>query len=120
MTIVEIVYAAFQKGIVSEKLDDAKRRAADGDDVHAAVVVFLGYFKNFGGAAGSGHAVIESEEHAEFGFVVKTIADHLAITRLENVQRKVGAGEENDVQRKQRNAIGPHGFVLQDSSRIGE
>src|SRR6266404_6314893 len=119
VAIIEVVNAAFEERVYREEFDDTEGSAADREDVHAAVVVTFNDFQNFGGAAGAGNSVREGEKHAEFGLVVEAIADHFAVARLENVQRKVSAGKKNDVQRKQRNAIRPHGFVQEDSSRRG-
>src|SRR5215831_2565254 len=92
LAVVEIVHGAFEQRVFVKKLDDAKRGPADREDVHAAVRIFFGDFENFGGAARASDATFEGEKHAELGFLVKAVANHLAVTRLENVQREVSAG----------------------------
>src|SRR6516225_9949033 len=45
--VLQIVDVALKKGIAGEQFDHAKRVAANGDDIHAAVPVTLNYFQNF-------------------------------------------------------------------------
>src|SRR6266404_4700418 len=84
--IIEIIDLAVQQRIIGEKFDDAEWLAADSEDVAAAVVVTVGDFQDFGSATGAGHAVGKSQQHAERRFGVQAIANHLAVTRLKNVQ----------------------------------
>jgi hypothetical protein len=109
VAVLEVVDVAFEKGILLKKFDDAKGSAAHGPYVHAAIVVTLHDFKNFGGATHAGDAFGKGQEHAELGFFLEAIFHHLAVPWLENVQRHFRAGEEDDVQGKQRNAFRPHG-----------
>jgi hypothetical protein len=92
-TVFQIVHRALKEGIVIEEFDHAKRRAADGLYIHAAIIVALRNIEDFCGAARAGDAVGKTKEHAEFRLVFETIADHAAIAGLKNVQGKGSAWE---------------------------
>lgn len=119
-TVFEIIHVAFEDGVFCEQLYGAKGDAAVGEDIHAAVVIALGDIYDFGGAADARDAVGEREKHAKFRVVFEAVFYHLAVTGLENVQGKFSAGEKNDVQRKQRNAIRPHGSQVKSYQSAGQ
>src|SRR5713101_1064326 len=107
--VLKIICLAFEERILCGQLEHAKGSAANGKDIHPAVAVALHHIKYFGSATDARDTVGKREKHAERGFLLETGFYHLAVTRLENVQRQVGAGEKDDVQRKKRNAFRPHG-----------
>src|SRR5713101_9582079 len=113
LTVSEEVDIAFQElivrvGVGVHQLGYAERRAANGDDVHAAVVVTLHDFGDIRGATHADNSFRQSQEHSELAFMVDALADHLAVARLENVQGENCAGKKNDVQREKRNTFRPH------------
>src|SRR5579859_6326348 len=113
VTVVEEIDIAFEQLVVGvglgvDQIGHVKWRAADGDDVHAPVVVALGYFADLRGATDTDNPFGQSKEDAERRFFVHAAAHHLAVAMLKNVQRKGGAGKQNDVQREKRNTFGPH------------
>src|SRR5262249_36409468 len=109
VAIFEVIHATFEEGVLFEKFEHTKGGTANGENVHASVFVALDDIEDFGGAANTSDAVRKRKQHAEFGFVLQAGSYHLAVAGLENVQGKVRAGEQDDVQRKQRNAFWPHG-----------
>src|ERR1700723_379260 len=106
---------ALGEGLLLEKLDDAEGFAANCQNVHRPVVVALNDFNNFRGAPYSSNAFGKRQKNAELGFFFQATVDHFEITRLEDVQGKVCAGEKNDVQRKERYSIGPHSACSNDT-----
>src|SRR5258707_4367982 len=92
-------------GVGIHQLRYAEREAADGDDVHAAVVVTLHDFGHPRGATDTDNSFGQSEEHAELAFLVEAMADHLTVARLGYVQREDCAGKKDDVQRVKRNTF---------------
>ena len=103
-TIIEKVHFAAQQRFVVKEFDDAKRRTAHAEDVVAAVGAALGDFQNFRCAARASDSVRKSEQHSKRRLRIEAFADHLTIARLKNVQRKISAGEKNNIERKQRQA----------------
>src|SRR6267142_2356579 len=113
VAVIEKVDVAFQESVfrISIRVDQlryTKWRAADGDDVHAAIVVALHDFCHLGGATYADDPLGQGQQKSELGFFVDAAAHHLAVTRLENVQREGSAGKKNDVQREKRNPVRPH------------
>src|SRR3974377_80817 len=107
--VLEVIHVTFQKRIFREQVDDAERATADGDNVHAPVLVTLPAFEGFRRTSYANHSVRKAKEHAEGSFGVEALADHTPIARLKNVQGKLFAGEKYDVKREERNAFRPHG-----------
>src|SRR6267143_214658 len=107
--VIQVIDVAFQKRVFRVKFHDAEGKAAGSEDVHPAVFVVFYDVENLGGAADARDALGKRKKHAEFGLFFQTVFHHFAVTRLENVQRKFRAGKKDDVQRKERNAIRPHG-----------
>jgi hypothetical protein len=97
LAVFEVIHMAFGEGILLEEFDHAERVAADGQDVHGVVVIGLDDFDDFSGAAHAGDALRKCQEHAEDGPALQATVDHIDITRLEDVQGKVCAGEKDDV-----------------------
>jgi hypothetical protein len=85
--VVKVIHGAFEKGILLIEFDDTERSAANGEDVHASVLVALGEFQDFRRATDVGDTFRKGEEHAELGLVLQAGVDHGTVTRLENVQR---------------------------------
>src|SRR6266404_9803355 len=113
LAIVQEVHIAFQEFVVSiafavHQIHDTKWRTPDGKNVHAAVIVTLDHFGDFGGATDTDDSLRKSEENTEFTFFVDAAVHHLAVTRLEDVQGESRAGKKNDVQWEKRNSIRPH------------
>src|ERR1700676_4570939 len=110
LAIVQEVDVTFQELVVCvsvrvHEVGDAKGRTTDGDDVHPAVIVALHDLDDFRCAAYADDSSGQGKQHTELAFVVAAAAHHLAIARLENVQRESCAGKKNDVQRKKGNAV---------------
>jgi hypothetical protein len=108
VAVVEVVDESLEKRLLVQEADDAKGGSANGENVHASVVIAFDDLDDFGGTANVGNAIGRSQQHSEFGFLLQAVSNHGAIAGLENVQRKVSAGKKNDVQRKKRDAIWPH------------
>jgi hypothetical protein len=53
--------------------------------------------ENFSGATHMNQAVGERQEQPKFSFLLDAGFYHMAITRLENMQREFRAGKKNDV-----------------------
>src|SRR5258706_503046 len=107
--VLQVIDVAFQKRVFRGKFHDAGGSAAGRGEVHPATLGVFYDVENLGGAADSRDTLVKREKHAEFRLFFQTVFHHFAVTRLENVQRKFRAGKKDDVQRKQRNAIRPHG-----------
>src|SRR5260370_40782237 len=107
LAVIKEVDISFQElvvpvGVGIHQLRYAEREAADGDDVHAAVVVTLHDFGHPRGATDTDNSFRQGQEHAELAFLVEAMADHLAVARLENMQREYSAGMKYDVHTEQR------------------
>src|SRR6266481_3258500 len=107
--VLEVIHVAFQKRIFREKFHHTEGGAADRKNVHAAIFVAFYDVEDFGGAADARDSLGKGKKHAELGLFFQTVLYHFAVTRLENMQRQLRAGKEDDVQRKQRNTFRPHG-----------
>src|SRR5579863_4057279 len=108
VAIFQIVHMPFRERLFLVELDDAKRLAPDGQDVHRSVRVALDDFDNLRGAAHACNSLRKRQQHAELALFFQAAFHHLKITRLEDVQGKVCAGEKYDVQWKERYTIRPH------------
>src|SRR5258708_18409360 len=75
---------------------------AFGDQVEAAVGIFLRNGDDLGRASNTGKTFIESSDDSKGRIVGAGFTDHLFIAWLENVQRKKNAGKEHNVERKER------------------
>jgi hypothetical protein len=69
----------------------------------------FGDFQNFRGTAYVNDSIGKAEEHAKANFFVQALANHAAVTRLENMQWQKLAREKYDVKRKERNTVRKHG-----------
>src|SRR5580704_4832693 len=105
VSVLQVIDLPFEQRIFGKQVYDAKWHTADGNDVYATVIVALRGFQNFGGAANADDTLFQSQEHAERNVLIEALAYHAAVARFENVQRKLLAGEKNDVQRKKRNSV---------------
>src|SRR5580704_2363247 len=108
VAIFEVVHMAFRERLFLDELDDAKRLAPDGQDVHRSVRVALDNFNNFRGAAHACNSLRKRQQYAKLALFFQAAFHHLKITRLEDVQGKVCAGEKYDVQWEERYTIRPH------------
>jgi hypothetical protein len=54
------------------------------------------------------NALRKREQHAKLGLIIEAPPDHLTVAWLENVQREIRSGKEDDVQGKERNPFRPH------------
>src|SRR5215831_15115974 len=106
--IFEVIHLSLQQRMLLKQLHHAEGSAAHGDNVHTPVGVALHHFQDFRRTTHMRHSFWQREKHAEFRFFLKAILDHLFVSRLKNMQGEGSAGEENDVQRKKRNALWPH------------
>ncbi len=97
LSIIKVVHLAMEERIFREQFDDAEWRAAGSENIHAAVIVTLHDSRDFRGAADARQALGQGEKHTELGFFFNTGFHHFAVTRFENMQRKLRAGKENDV-----------------------
>src|SRR6267154_4944775 len=113
VAVVQEVDIAFEEGILRvgigvDQFRYAKRRTADGDDVHTPVIVPLQHFRHLSGATYADDSLGQAQQNSELGFFVDATAHHVTVARLEDVQREGGAGKKNDVQREKRNTVRPH------------
>src|SRR6516164_646683 len=74
--VFEVIDVTLQKGVFGEKIHNAKRTTADGDDVHAAVFVTLDDFENFGRATHTDYSLRKGKKQTEGRFGVEALADH--------------------------------------------
>lgn len=109
LPVVEVVDLPLDQRILGEEFHYAEGSTANDDDVHTAVGMALQDFEDFGGAADASDAFGEGQQHSKFGFVFEATLDHGFVTRLENVQGKFRAGQEDDVEWEKRNSVRPHG-----------
>jgi hypothetical protein len=92
-------FAAQERPLLIE-LQDLEAVAAFGDDVEAAVGIFLGDADDFDGASNFGDALFMGANHAEGRMVGETFADHFFVAGLEDVQGQRSSGEEDDIKRE--------------------
>src|ERR1700730_2982658 len=110
--IVEVIDVTFEEGFFSEgldveQLDDSEGRTAYGEDVQPPIPVAFDYLNDFRRAADAHNTLGQREEETEFGLFFQASADHLPVPWLEDVQGKIGARQEHNVQREKRDAVGP-------------
>src|SRR5690349_7801237 len=87
LTVIKEVDFTFHEvvvrvGVGVYQLGYAERRAADCDDVHAAVVVTLHDFGDFRSATYADNSFRQNQEDAELAFFLEAMANHLAVARL--------------------------------------
>src|SRR5207247_5107110 len=83
--VLQVIHVAFQERVFREKFHHAKRGAAGCEDIHGAVFVASDDVEDFRGTSNARNAFGKREEHAEFRSFLKTVFDHLAITRFKNM-----------------------------------
>jgi hypothetical protein len=81
--------------------DEFEALAAFGDEVEASVGILFDDGDDFGGAADLGEFLLDGANYAEGALLGEAFGDHFFIARFEDVQRQGGAGEEDDIERKQ-------------------
>src|SRR5258708_25806399 len=108
LRVFEIIHFAFQERVLVEQLDHAKGRAAHCQNIHSSIGIPFHHLDNFRCASHVHDALREREQHAELRLIIETSPRHLTVAWFENVQRKVRAGEKNDVEGKERNPFRPH------------
>src|ERR1700736_575497 len=99
--ILQVHDLGLQKRPLLVQLQNLEGGPPPGDDVHAAVGIFLRDRENLRGASDLGELLLLASKHAKILAVIETFGDHFTVARLENMQRQRRAGEQNDVQRKQ-------------------
>src|SRR3981081_104340 len=112
LAVIQEVDIPFQEVVVRvrlgvHQLNYAKRRASDGEDVHATVVVALDDLGPFGGATDADNSLRQTQQHSELRLFLDATAHHLAVAWFEYMQGEGCAGKENDVQREKRNSFRP-------------
>ena len=70
-----------------------KTLAAFGDEIESAVRIFFYDGDDFGGASYLGEPLFHGAHNAELSVLSHAFADHLLVTRFENVQRQGSARE---------------------------
>ena len=75
------------------------------DDVQAAVVKALDDLDNGAADSDVAHALLVFEHEPELVAVVEALADQLTVARLEDVQRRLLAGHEHEVERKEADLV---------------
>src|SRR5271165_3464706 len=108
LAIVKVIHQAVQKRLVFEKLNDPEGIPADGDNIHAAIVMGLDDFQNFRCAADPYDTIGQRQQHSKRLTQVYAFTHHAAIARLENVQGELLVWKKDDVEGKKRNAFRPH------------
>ena len=73
-----------------------------GDDIHTAVFIFLGDSDDFSSATDLGDRSFFGAHYAENLIPLEALPDHFFVAGLKDVQRQRSAGQQNHVQRKQR------------------
>src|ERR1700733_8787247 len=90
------------------RANESESILSSGQYVRAPIVIFLQNLYDHRGPAGLRHFSFASQHDAERRLRVEAFARHLPVARLKNVQWNGLAGEQNDVQRKERDARGIH------------
>ena len=75
------------------------------DDVQAAVVEAVDHLDDRAAHAHVAHALVVLEHEPELVAEVEAFADQLAVARLEDVQRRLLAGHEHEVQWKEADLV---------------
>lgn len=70
------------------------------NQVEPAVGVFFYYADDFGGASHLRNALLNRAYNAKSAMLGHAFANHLLVTRLEDMQRQGSAGEQYDIERK--------------------
>ncbi len=94
-------YICAQKGTLLIEFEHFEALAALGDQVHAPVGILLRDRNDLGGTPNFGNALFQGADHAERRIICQTLANHLFVSWLENVQGQGSARKQNDVKREQ-------------------
>src|SRR5580658_3296177 len=97
VAVLEVIDLSLGEWILLKKLYDTEGFAADGQYIHRMVVMALRDFNDLRCTAHPSNSFRERQENPELRFFLQTTVHHFEITRLEDVQGKVRAGEKNDV-----------------------
>src|SRR5580704_11812375 len=95
--VFEIFDQTLSQRILVEKLDNVEWLAPDCQNIQGLVIVALHDFDDLRSAPYPGNPFGYRQQHAELRFFLQAAAYHFEITRLEDMQGKVRAGEKNDV-----------------------
>ena len=76
--------------------------AALGDEVEAAVGILFYDGDDFSGASHFGQTLLDNAHHTEGAMLGQTLADHFLVAWFEDVQGQRSAGEQDDIEREQR------------------
>src|SRR5437773_10975297 len=105
--------------VLGEYFNDAEWSAANSENIDSAVRVAFCDLHDFSGATHARDSLVQGGDHAEFRVLFQAVFDHLAVTRLESMQGDLRSWNDDDVQRKQRNAFRPHGSQSTSYQRGG-
>ncbi len=94
-------YFRLQKGTLAVQFEHFKALAAFHDQIETPVGILLRDSNDFSRTPNFRQALVQGADHAERRVVCPTLADHLFVARLENVQGQGSAGEQHNVEREQ-------------------
>src|SRR5271165_5211040 len=116
--VFQVIDLPLEQWVVRKYLEDAERLSPHGQDVHAPILVTFYDVHDFRGAAHAHHALRERQQHPEWRLLLQTVAHHSAVARFEDVQGKLFAGEEYDVEWKKRNSFRPHEYHAKGYQKV--
>ncbi len=118
IVVVEVADAALSVGLAVDQLEHLEAAPADGDNVHASILVAVYDVIDGRGAAHVDDALIAGEHDAEFGTVFDGLADHFLVPLLEDMEGKGRARKEDQREGKQRQQILAHGTIMAHRRRM--
>ena len=95
--VIEKIHFAAQKSSLVVQRHDFESPPPSRQDIHAAVAVFAQHLVDGRGTAGVDDSFFIRQHHAELLPVALDFAHHFFIAIFEDVQRQIGAGEQDDV-----------------------
>lgn len=96
---------SLQKRPLLIDLDYLEAPETPGDDIHPSIIVPLDDSHHLGRTTNLGNAVLDRSDDAKCDVVLQALADHLFITRLEDMQRQSHAGKEHEIEREEGEKI---------------
>jgi len=90
-----------QEGTVLVEFQNFEAIAALGNQIEAAIRIFLGDADDLGGASHFGNAFVEGAYYAEGSIVGTAFPDHFFVSRLEDMQWQRSSGKQYNFQREQ-------------------
>jgi hypothetical protein len=97
----QLFYLGRPEGPALGEHEELKTVARLDDDVQASVGKAVEHLDHRAARAHLPHALVVLEEKTEVFSAVETLADQLAVARLEDVQRRLLSGNEDEVERKE-------------------